>query len=167
MSDTNWEALTERYYAGETTVEEERLLRQYWRESRNAPEASLADFFDREADKQLSPEATNRIRLRISAVGARRRILFRWASAAAVLGLIFSLWFLSPDRMMPAGSGDFPLAEVSGATDWSQYEVTDPEQAAAIVMGSLKTVASGIQAGRQSLEGIKEMSRLSNPMNDK
>lgn len=51
--EKKWEDLTRKYYAGETTLEEEKALRQHWlKESPNSPEGQLATFFKDESKEE-------------------------------------------------------------------------------------------------------------------
>ena len=129
LTPTAAAALLDRYFAAETTLAEEARLRAFFRQP-SLP-AELEAYRPLFAYWEAAPSAPVRPLRR-----PRRRYL---AAAAAVL-LLIAGFFAFP--AVPQGS-DFPVAQArTEPIDWSQYEVTDPEEAVRILHGALKTTSA-------------------------
>ncbi len=185
---TDWAALTERYYAGETSLEEEAALRRHWEETNpESGEAELAAYFKTAADAgnrasefpskafsdlsfeefalpelAISPSdsALNGRGLKVEQVATRRRLWPRLAAAASIALLMLSLWMWQPQSAVEITEGP-PLAV---PTDWSKYEVTDPNEALAILTGSLRQVAEPFREGAKATRPMGNLSKLNNPL---
>lgn len=137
MTHTTAKTLLDRYFLGETSLEEEQQLRAYFKAGDIHPElAAYPPLFSywEQAGEIVAPKVKR------SAV--RRRLSVRWltaAAAAAVLLLSLNTWIGPPDT----GS---TIADAQ-PIDWSKYEVTDPEEAVRILHGALKTASTEINRG--------------------
>ena len=160
--------LARRYDAAETSLEEERELRELLRDpglpQAYAPYRQL--LTGAEALRRLSPEvpwaeptgarepaapgSQARARLRPARRGAARRA---WAAAAAAALLLCAgalLWRGEPDARLP----DPPTATI----DWTKYEVTDAAEATRITRAALSTVSRRLD--RSGHIASREVARL-------
>lgn len=145
MKATDSKALEKRYYAGESSLEEEALLRAYWQEQGHPVEAVLAAYFEAQQQIKLPEAATQQIQEQLKKKAARRRRYAPLSIAAGFLVLLTS-WFLFSPSQQPL-ENSFPLAE---NTHWEAYEITDPVLAAAILEENLRSLAHGWKQGQQS-----------------
>lgn len=161
MHNQEWEQLLERYYEGETTLKEERYIRTQLLKAENdqSVEGKLAAYYEQEQGKTMPISTTARIRQRIVGKTAKQRKLRSWLSIAAALLLAVSFWFMQP-KLTRVAEGEQEVA----ATDWSKYEVEDPEAAAAIIMNSLHSVSDNFKAGKKAMQGITNAASLREPL---
>jgi hypothetical protein len=152
MTHKTAKTLLDRYFLGETSLEEEQQLREYFRDGDIHPElAAYPPLFSywEQAGEIVAPKVKR------SAV--RRRLSVRWltaAAAAAVLLLSLNTWFA------PIDSGK-PVIVAEAEIDWSKYEVTDPEEAVRILHGALKTASTEINRGPKiTIKGLGEVRRM-------
>ena len=147
--------LLERYFEGETTVEEERMLRRYFTEEpvaeEHRPFAELFRFFAAGRQEGYEGKITARTDLRAPekkpAKTHRIRPLF-WR-AAAVVAIAASAWWLYPEQ--PAHTS---------AIDWSKYEPASAEEAFQITSRALRTASAKLNYGaRQAAEKVSEVQR--------
>ncbi|MFK8165449.1 MAG: hypothetical protein AB8H12_23585 [Lewinella sp.] len=141
MTHTTAKTLLDRYFLGETTLEEEEQLREYFRAGDIHPDLApyppLFSYWE-QAGEIVAPK--------VKRTAVRRRLSGRsLATAAAAVAMLFCLhtWFNMPPDVVPSG----PIAEANEPIDWSKYEVTDPEEAYRILRGALKTASSEINRG--------------------
>ncbi len=147
--------LLDRYFAGETTLEEETQLRRYFRRSTIDPQFEslrpLFQFFQEEAQLQAPqswkpPGTAFRSMLRV----------IRPVSIAALIVLAFGLWWLVGRDGTPE-----PTAQIN----WEHYEVNDPEAAARIIADALKKAGTTINEGAtHAVREMEAVERLSNPI---
>jgi hypothetical protein len=143
--------LLERYFEGETTVEEERTLRRYFTEEpvaeEHRPFAELFRFFAvsrREGyEGEIVPRPAEVKPVKIF----RIRPLF-WR-AAAVVAIAASAWWLYPEQ--PAHTSSI---------DWSKYEPATAEEAFQVTSRALRTASAKLNYGaRQAAEKVSEVQR--------
>ncbi len=144
MKHTTAKKLLDRYFLGETTLEEEQQLRAYFRSGDIHPDLALYPplftYWD-EAAEIMAP-------VRIRPVHRRRPL--RWlsvAAAAAALILGLNTWF-GPTTVI-TGTG-FPIAAAQAEPapiDWSKYEVTDPEEAYKVLREALGAASASLNKG--------------------
>ncbi|MEM6396742.1 MAG: hypothetical protein AAF741_10390 [Bacteroidota bacterium] len=186
-SERDWQELTRRYYAGETSLEEEKALRLHW--SENAPdsaETKMATYFEREASessdidwselsaKLVAEDSSFRLPQvgdsRASGVGSpqkprnliyfKPRFLLAYAAAlAAILAAVFLLPQHTETDSVASAEG-FPITE---SVDWSRYEITDPEEAKTILQQSLQQVANPWNEATRASLNLKNIQLLNNP----
>lgn len=143
MDHITAEQLLHRYFEGDTTLEEEARLRDYFRGDNVHPELKAYDpmfAYWEEAANITAPPVVKR-------EAVRRRLPIRWLTtvAAAVMLLFAANQWLEPNPALT----DFPIAEATEAKtiDWSKYEVTDPEEAYLVLRGALKTASTELNRG--------------------
>lgn len=149
--------LLNRYFEGETSLNEERQLRRYFTEGPVAPQhLPYQDLFGFFATKKQTgfegaleeklpskPEPGQKTR--------RLRILPVFWRAAAIVAIGLSAWWLYPDN---------PQQEPS-AIDWSQYEPQSVEEAFQIMSGALKKTSANLNKGaRQAAEEVGKVKRM-------
>ncbi|MCB0631912.1 MAG: hypothetical protein R2824_27865 [Saprospiraceae bacterium] len=152
--------LLDRYFAGETTLQEERLLRRYFSgENVDQRLREYAPFFQvlvQEKDRRLSGQKAESIkpaRAGSSAIFVRYR---QWmARAAAVILVAVGLWWAYSGQQ-----SEVQTAEV----DWSKYEITDEQEALRITQGALfrvsKTLNDGAKAAASRVDRMQEMGKF-------
>jgi len=153
MTHTTAKTLLDRYFLGETSLEEEQQLRAYFRDGDIHPElAAYPPLFSywEQASEIVAPK--------VQRPAIQRRLPVRWLSAAAAaVVLMFSIntWFDPPTDVT---ASTIPEAQ---PIDWSKYEVTDPEEAYRILRGALKTASSEINRGPKiTIQELGEVSRM-------
>lgn len=137
-------ALLDKYWEGESSLEEERLLKAYF----NNPGADerlkgLAPLFQALRDEQaIELKRANLARLR-----PRRLRWQRWAVAASIAALLsVGGWWAFQQRQ----------AQVAAATQEDSFE--DPEKAAAEIKAALALVSSKLNKGkREAAKGLKRV----------
>ncbi len=147
--------LLDRYFAGETSLEDEQQLREYFSSDEVDPKLDvfkplfrvLARDRDLRAPKGLKNPA------------AKRRYIGRplWqglAIAATLAGVVFFSGVFSKDQNTE------PATAATGI-DWSQYEVNDPEQALALTKEALQYTSTQLQEATQSaMQGLGEVKQM-------
>jgi hypothetical protein len=123
--------LLEKYFEGETNLQEEKQLKHFFTQEAVPEEFSsyqpLFQYFEQEAQPELDAGFEEKVLRAIEKTDARvvpmRRIsMVRWMSrAAAVIALVALGWWASDQITTPA--------PVTAGIDWSKYEVQDPEEA--------------------------------------
>lgn len=153
MSYEQIKSLLDRYFEGETTLEEEAQLGDYFAgidvDDRLKAYQPLFTFFRAEAALEAPgidmPAAKPPARLR------RLPAYRRWAAIAASVMLALAVWYGLPK------SADVQAPEVA-AVDWSKYEVTDPEEALRITKKALKRTSR--ELNRAADRAAKEITKV-------
>ncbi|TXF89493.1 hypothetical protein FUA23_09810 [Neolewinella aurantiaca] len=156
MTHSEAEILLYRYFEGETSLDEELRLREYFRAGDIRSDLAELDpmfaYWD-EAAQIVAPPAKQ--------TAIRRRIPVRRLSAAAAAAVLFfavGSWF-----NQPAGLTNFPIAEAESTTiDWSKYEVTDPEEAYKVLRNALGTASA--EMNRSARITVREISAARNAL---
>jgi len=147
--------LLEKYFLAETTLEEERVVADYFRSGEVDTELlQYAPFFEYiDEEKQVSPgeDLEERILERVGLVAPVRRLRFGYAAAAAVLLCVSSLFLVV---QLSNRSGD----EVKVATIKDTYD--DPEKALEAVRHALLVASTHMNEGKNITQ--KNMNRLNN-----
>lgn len=134
-------ALLEKYWQAETTVEEERILAEYFRGAEVPPEweshREVFAFFSREAQVAPSEKLEERIMQRIRP----HRHLPWWAAAAVIIFLLGLVPLLQPDQVHEEQKA-YAVADT--------YD--DPQQALAAVQKALFTVSKKMNKGLHPLK---------------
>lgn len=139
--------LLDRYFAGETTLQEEAQLRDYFRRD-DVPDAlrpyqPMFQFFETERQARLDEQFEERLlqRLKQRPRPQVRRLRIWVASAAAALVIALAAWWLYPQLSAPEPQ---PVAQ---AIDWSKYEPETPEEAYRVLKTSLNMTSSKLNQG--------------------
>lgn len=145
--------LLERYFEGETTVEEERTLRRYFTEGpvteEHRPFADLFRFFVASREEGYEGEMVSAAHKPKEASVRRLRIRPLFWRAAAVVAIAASAWWLYPEQ--PAHAS---------AIDWSKYEPATAEEAFQVTSRALRTASAKLNYGaRQAAEKVSEVQR--------
>ncbi len=145
----DYNAVIKRYFAGETTLEEEKALRDAFRKGK-APEelrefAPWFQLLDQESEAKSArpfdlPTPNKPVVFTLTTL---RKVLVRVAAVALVA---FGVWNLTPSAK-PAGAL---------AVDWSKYEVTDEQEALKITRAALKRVSKTLELGAKTAVGQVE-----------
>lgn len=139
--------LLERYFQGETSVEEERLLRRYFSgegvDQRLRQYAPLFRLFYREQQEKLDENKAGQILAQLPAGPANRislstrrysRLLQIAASLVLIVGLYWAYQYRQP-------------VEQTAEVDWSKYEITDEREALDITRNALLKVSKSLNEG--------------------
>lgn len=157
-------ALLEKYWQAETTIEEEKMLADYFRRQEDldpglALYKDLFAYFGQEAQVMAGPGFDRRILERVG-LQTQRRPLFRIgfiAAAASICAIVAGLMLLTPhaDERPPAiASASHPGQSIASTTIQDTYE--DPEQALAVVRHALLIASTHLNEGRRSITGPKK-----------
>lgn len=150
-------SLIERYFLGETDLEEEKILRTYFKgrhlDERLLPYRPLFQMLEEDSRQQLADETEARLQPAFK----RRRLFPGPAWAAAVLLLLLSLWWWYP----PVSPEPTPVV---AAIDWSKYEVQDEAEALRLTREALLKTGSLLNKGARraagQIEHVKEMGQV-------
>ncbi len=144
------DALLEKYWAGESSLEEEQSLRTYFSKGNISEEhkevSALFDFFNTERDvvaskavKELLPTSE------ISTPQAKIRH-FNWTRIAASVMLVFT---------MLVGWNYLSSPQVSNST--AVEEIQDPEEAYRVTMEALAYLSNKYDKGAKPLQSISKV----------
>ncbi len=167
MNANERDELLRRYRAAETTLAEEQRLRNYFaqqpKDAGLPPEARLFGYYAAAGRGRLPTAAEARIKARL--LGRPRRYLLRGLAVAATL-LLLVLAINGWQRNHLPEIGTFPMAETinESTVDWSRYEITDPEEAARVLVKSLRTVSSEMAAGKNKSKPLRQLKLLADPL---
>lgn len=164
------QALLDKYFEGETSLQEERDLQTYFRKG-NVHESLLPyqpmfQHFREEQTRKLDAAFDARLleQLQIVEKPQTRVISMRvWMARAAAVLLIFAgAWWVVGKVQQPI---EKPVAEAK-TIDWSKYEPETPEEAYKILQTSLKKVSvefnDGAETAAKNVNKVKTMSEVFN-----
>ena len=155
-NNKNIQALVDKYFAGESNLQEEKVLRAYFNGDNispaveeyagifqhfsNAKKESLSDSFDARVLAEIEQLETNTLQVaHRSAKTNRLRLTIKYISRiAAVLLIGLSIWW-----MYPIKSNEPAIV----ATDWSKYEVKTAEEAFKVTQLALTKVSYEMNTG--------------------
>ncbi len=154
--NSNIDQLLDRYFAGTTTLEEERTLKAYFQTETVAPEHEtwrpFFQFLEEEAEVEMSDSFTERLleqlqnesseKAPISLVNNRRRIVPMVARMAAIAAVLIVAMTLVP-RLWDAGKPVDQTAEV----DWEEIATQDEELAFEEAKAALLLLSSKLNGG--------------------
>ena len=145
--------LVERYFAGETSREEEARLKAYFRTGAVSPELEvyrpLFAYWAEEATVVAPPRHG----------GRRVRRLPRILLAVAASLLLVVLVRFVHQREAPA-VGSFPVAQ-RAPVDWSKHEITDEEEALRFLKTVLKSTSENLtRAPEITIRELREVERI-------
>lgn len=150
------QGLIDKYFAGESNLSEEKILREYFNGENispaveeyasifqhfsNAKKESLPDSFDAKILSKIESLASNPLQVsHRSAKTSRLRLTVKYISRiAAVLLIGLSIWWMYPAEQDK---------EVIVATDWSKYEVKTAEEALKVTQLALTKVSYEMNNG--------------------
>jgi hypothetical protein len=143
----NISQLIEKYFQGETTLEEEKQLKTFFQQEDIAPEwkiyQPLFNFLEVEKSRKPGEHFESKVYQEIQPTQKKTRVLHlapRWIGAvAASLLLVLSIWWLYPE-LSP---------EPASAINWEQYEPEDPKEAFQITKKALMKVSVELNRGAQ------------------
>lgn len=136
----NVNQILEKYWEGETSLEEERLLKEYFLSNEVAEEhkefRDLFVFFDQESSVKF-PVSGRKEKTVV------RPLRLRVMGAAAAILIFIMAGFLVYDQY----GNDFRSSEVK----WSNYEVENPEEAREIAIEALAFLSSKLNKGEENM----------------
>jgi hypothetical protein len=139
------EEILERYWEGESTLEEEKLLRTYFRSdtvsTEHLPYRDLFSFYANESEKKYTgnlkvPDTINQTAQRTKILTIVRRVI----SAAAILTLLVASVFITRNQ----------LSEKTTQPDYV-YEISDPDEALEVTLQALALVSGKLDKGTSSM----------------
>jgi len=141
--------LLKKYWEGETSIEEEKFIRTYFRGEEIDPAheqyKSLFDFFDEETKIVYPGKITTDKNVRIK----RNFPLIRIAAVFLAIIALSAIVYINIDNRS--------IHE----PDWSQYEVEDPEEAKEMVIEALALVSGKLNKGENNMrENLKALNKL-------
>lgn len=150
MDKQSIDAYLERYWAGESTLEEEQALRSYYASGNVAPEhkeaEALFSFFNAEREVQTESSVGKLIQLPTQ-TKTKSIQRFNWTSIAASVMIVFTMlvgWnYFSNQTTIP----DTAALE----------EIEDPEEAYRVTMEALAYLSNKYDKGAKPLNSIKKV----------
>jgi hypothetical protein len=153
MNEEELKRLTEKYYNGESTEDEEKILREFFRKG-NIPEGY-------EAEKRIFSYYTESASLPEPSIGFEARILAGIDGSASKTGSRKTKKYLLP--LLSAAAGIFILIGsyffFTGKTS-SADTFTDPQLAYAETIKILRDVSSQLNRGAQVLEPVGKINEV-------
>jgi hypothetical protein len=148
-------ALLEKYWEGETSLQEERELKNYFASGAVDPRLHSIEPLFRAVREDQGRQFT-------APVPAPRRLTIvatvwrTWAVAASVAGLLFLGWLFRDQLAGPAGK---PMAAETKNLQEDTYD--DPEKAAAEIKAALALVSSKLNKGKkEAAKGLRKMEKV-------
>ncbi|HKK77385.1 MAG TPA: hypothetical protein VJ953_20065 [Saprospiraceae bacterium] len=149
MEDKKLNQLLERYFAGESSLEEENQLRTLL-QSRDLPEKwlpyqAIFQGLEQEAAITLPSDIEKEILAQIESETAPRirqitwKPLLRYAAAVAVLLIAITWW-----------TNSLSEPETTAGIDWSKYEPETPEEAAKVYRDAILKLSTALNNGANS-----------------
>lgn len=145
--------LLEKYWQGESSLDDENALHQYFESDQIAKEHQsfkpLFSFFKKEAEISLDESFDKKIQARLSQESKSKPVsrVFRLpqlARIAAVLLIGIGIGYFAFQQ----GKSDAGKEKVaSQGIDWSKYEVTDEEEAIKQVELALRLISNNVNKG--------------------
>lgn len=136
-------ALLERYFEGNTTLEEEAQLRAYFQQedipAALAPYRPLFQYFAEAKEYGLPANFDQKVMEQLPKPSIHRLRSTWWVRAAALVGLALGAWWAVEQYAIP------PQEEV--AIDWSKYEPETVEEALEITRSAFLKVSTELNQG--------------------
>ena len=148
QKNMDYKTLIEKYFAGETTLEEERSLKAYFRNEASVEDglkgyAPLFRFFEDEQARGLPAGFDQQVTTQLTTPARRFRLNpIRIAVAATIAALALLAATLVYLEVTPA-----PEPAPVAAIDWSKYEPKTPEEAYKLMRATLMKVSSEMNRG--------------------
>jgi hypothetical protein len=138
MNNLKIEQLLDKYFAGETSLSEEKQLKNYFSGNDIAPDlkeyAPLFQYFSHAGEQQVSEDFDDKLFQTIESLDHQdtavvkpiktakiRKLNFKFVSRiAAALLIVLAAWWAYPELVQP---------KETAAIDWSKYEVKTAEEA--------------------------------------
>lgn len=170
-SQLSFHGLTEKYFAGETTLAEEKSLKDYYN-SENVSVAlkSYQVWFQQlstEAEQTVSADFDSRLMTQIKGKSAELKVVRsnnNWMRIAAGVALLLGVVFFLQRNLNTTTSIE-QTAEVK-QIDWSKYEVKTKEEALAETEEAMRLLAEAFGASTKeaakSLNNVEEVSKALN-----
>jgi hypothetical protein len=155
MNNQKIQKLLDRYFEGETSLEEEAVLAEYFRGEQIDPAFKpfqpLFQYFESERQPALAEDFEQRMLAKIQAPKPLRiGWVYRIAAAAAIIA---GMVFFFPRQEAPAG----PIA-----INWEQYEPETEEEALAQATAALQLLAEKLNGGaRTATDELQKIEKTS------
>ncbi|HMQ49940.1 MAG TPA: hypothetical protein PKA00_21065 [Saprospiraceae bacterium] len=171
MDNKRINTLIDRYFEGETSLQEEAQLRRYFSQDEVPAELekyqTLFQYFSGEAQAELGQDFDERLFQQIEALDKKqpisaqakiRSLHFYLVRVAAVVVLALGVWWTVQHHLPKAA------AEETAAVDWSKYEVKDPQQAFKLTAAALHKASAELNQGAnmaaKEVDNLKEITRF-------
>jgi len=161
--------LTEQYFAGETSLEDEETLREYYTGENIARELqkyqSWFAFLETERAETTSSNFEDKVLTEIKGKSSQLRVVSRrntWLRAlAAGVALLIGAWMFFPNA---SDEGAQPMA-ATDQIDWSKYEITEesaPEEVEEAMRLLAKAFSKGSRKASKDLNKVGQATRVLN-----
>lgn len=160
MDSNKIKALLEKYFDGNTSLEEEKTLKNYFKQDQIAPDLEaykgLFGYFTTEQKVQLSPGFDARLKEKIHPPLQHkgiRTLQFSWMRVAAAVLLLVAVFFTARQwqQTIPQHT----------TVDWSKYESENPEDAYEATMAALALVSKKMKTGeKETLKGLGKIQQV-------
>lgn len=160
-------ALLEKYFAGNTTLEEEAKLQAYFRSGQVEEELKqyqpLFQLFDHEREVTVSDDFDKKLQAKLDSPAkvVRLRSWQRTLLRVAAVGAVLLASYFAFRSMQPA-----PEAPVATTIDWSKYEITDEQLALEETKKALRLVSAKLNKGkRKTIEEVSKTEKITKYLN--
>ncbi|MBR9921319.1 MAG: hypothetical protein GYB31_10810 [Bacteroidetes bacterium] len=162
MQTQEIQSLIDRYYLGETSLEEERQLKNYFSGKEVAPELSvhqhLFSGLKQMQQDALSADFESRLLKQLQEEKPKAKVVsmrMQFLRVAAAVVLLLSLWFLIPDTQQSSDPQ---------AIDWSAYEVSE-EESLEETLAAMKILSDALNSGKKKVKKeINHVDRMNDPI---
>jgi len=162
--------LTEQYFAGETSLEDEQTLREYYTGEAIAPELqryqSWFAFLEGERAETTSTSFEDKVLTEIKGKSSQLRVVSRrntWLRAvAAGVALLIGAWMFFPKSVDTNGSQAMATTD---QIDWSKYEITEesaPEEVEEAMRLLAKAFSKSTKKAGKDLHKVGQATRVLN-----
>lgn len=160
--------LLDKYFDGETSLQEESQLQRYFQEPEVHPSLRsykpMFEFFYAERERHLSSDFETRLLEKLQQTESPRMRVVQtriWITrVAAALILAAGIWWVYPKLQQQ------PKEVVAQTIDWSKYEPETPEEAYKILKTSLHKVSNelndGAEKAAKEVMKVKKMNEVLN-----
>jgi hypothetical protein len=168
-SEPRLRELLDKYFAAETTLQEEWELRERMKDGHLPADLQvfqgLFSSLEAEVEEKPNPAVIALVMAQIEADHAQRgkiiplhRGYIFWLSRVAAVAAILclGLWWMSK----PAATPEKELAQTEKVIDWSKYEPKTPEEAFKITHKALKKVAVELDKGTRIAENVEDLGEM-------
>ena len=159
MDYKNIKQTLDRYFEGETSLQEEAELRRYFNEAEIDPKLKvyqpLFQFFAQEQEQMpgqnFEENLLRKINLEEKPQAGIRRFIPMLSRVAAAVTLVLGMWWAYTQYATP----EPPKQQ---AIDWSQFEPETPQEALQITRAALQTASSKLNNG--TVKAMMEFNKI-------
>ncbi len=155
-------ALLEKYFDGETSLEEEARLRDYFNGGKVEDDLKvyqpLFQHFSQEQEQALSDEFDGKLFQRMGSTEAKVVPMRTWPKQLLRIAAVGAVLIVAMVAIWKPNSSH---SQTVAAVDWSKYEVTNEQQAYEETLKALKLVSSKLKKGsNKATEEVEKIEKV-------